>query len=367
MADVARHALEALGYASVRTIARAAQRPNVVAEVGSGGRTLILNGHMDTKPAGDEAAWRTPPWDPVLRDGRLYGLGSTDMKGAVAAMIHAGAALAETGRLPGTLKVVFTADEEAGSKFGAAWLAPSGEVRADAALVGEATGIGSGWEYLAVASRGFSAFRIRVRGTQMHSSLSEHLPSVNASVKMARVLARFAQDFRPTYEGSPDVPEGPTVNAGVLVRGGIFYGIYPGEAEFGVDVRTVPGMTLERLRKDVESFLETARAEDPELDVHAEWVPELEWLPPCAIDAEDPLVAAAEEAAETVLGRNVPRGVMPAFTDGTHWALAGVACVPAFGPGLLPLAHAPNEYVSVREIVEAARIYALTALRYLAS
>ena len=130
-------------------------------------------------------------------------------------------------------------------------------------------------------------------------------------------------------------------------------------------MRTVPGMTLESLQRDVAVFLEQLRKEDPELDVAAEWVPELPWFPPSAIDPGHPLVAAAEEAALAVLGRPLPRGTMPAFTDGTTWSEAGIPCIPAFGPGLLSLAHRPNEYVTVSEIVEAARIYALTALRYL--
>jgi acetylornithine deacetylase/succinyl-diaminopimelate desuccinylase-like protein len=68
-----------------------------------------------------------------------------------------------------------------------------------------------------------------------------------------------------------------------------------------------------------------------------------------------------------MLGRDVPLGTMPAFTDGTHWHLAGSACIPAFGPGTLLVAHRPNEYVAVEEILQAARIYALTSLRYLGS
>lgn len=352
--------MAAIGYRDVRTVARAEERPNVVGEVGAGGPSLILNGHLDTKPPGNEAEWETLPYDPVVRDGRLHGLGSTDMKGAVAAMVYAGGALAECGGLAGTLKVVLTADEEAGSAFGARFLA--GELEADAVVVGEPTGLTSPWEYVAVASRGISCFRVTVRGTQMHSSLSDRLPSVNASVKLARVLARLAEDFRPTYEPGPHAP---TVNAGVTLRGGLFFGIYPGDAEFGVDVRTVLGMTREGLEADVGRFLDTLRKEDPELDVSVEWVPDLDWFPPSSIDPGHPLVAAACGAARDVLGREVPPGLMPAFTDGTNWSLAGMACIPAFGPGLLPLAHRPNEYVTVQEIVEASRIYALTALRYL--
>ena len=66
-------------------------------------------------------------------------------------------------------------------------------------------------------------------------------------------------------------------------------------------------------------------------------------------------------------GREVPLGTMPAFTDGTNWSEGGIPAIPAFGPGLLPLAHRPNEYVEVREVVQAARIYALTGLAFLSA
>jgi acetylornithine deacetylase len=273
-------------------------------------------------------------------------------------MVFAARALAEAGPPPGLLRLALTADEEAGSRMGAGWLAARIEP-ADAVLVGEPTGIGAPWEYVGVVARGISCFRVVVRGTQMHSSLSDRLPSVNASVALARVLAAMAERFVLT--------EGATVNLGVTLRGGVYFGVYPGEAEAGVDVRTVPGMTLQALEADVGLVLERLRREDPELEVEAEWEPELTWFPPSAIDESHPLVLAARGASRDVLGRDVPIGTMPAFTDGTNWALGGIVGIPALGPGLLPLAHRPNEYVAVREIVEAARIYALTALRYLSA
>jgi acetylornithine deacetylase/succinyl-diaminopimelate desuccinylase-like protein len=162
-AELARQAMHALGYRDLRVFAEVEERPNVVGEVGSGGRSLILNAHLDTKPPGPEDEWETRPYDAVVRDGRLYGLGSTDMKGAIAAMVYAGAALAEADELGGTVKVVLTADEEGGSAFGARFLAASHAVEADAVLVGEPTGLVSPWEFLAVASRGISCFRVTAR------------------------------------------------------------------------------------------------------------------------------------------------------------------------------------------------------------
>lgn len=367
VAELAGSVMTSLGYEHVRTVAISETRPNVVGEVGATGtgRTLMFNGHLDTKPPGDESEWETGPYDPVIRGGRLYGLGATDMKGAVAAMVYAGAALAEAGALRGKLRVVLTADEEAGSRFGARFLAGRSEVAADAAVVGEPTGMEVPWAYIAAASRGISCLRVSVRGTQMHSSLSDQVPSVNASVKLAQILTRMSSDFRPSHPTDPRVPGGPTVNLGVTLNGGVFFGVYPGHAEFGIDVRTIPGMTRDGLEADITAFMDRLRHEDPELDVSVEPVPNLEWFPPSSIDPGHPLVAAAQGAARAVLGREVPLGTMPAFTDGTHWHLAGVACIPAFGPGSLLLAHRPNEYVAVEEVAAAARIYALTALRYL--
>ncbi|HEV2035913.1 MAG TPA: M20/M25/M40 family metallo-hydrolase [Candidatus Dormibacteraeota bacterium] len=358
-----------LGYPVIREVGLEANRPNLVGEVvgNSTGQVLMFNGHLDTKPVGDISQWATGPFDPVIRDGKLHGLGSADMKGAIAAMVYAGAAIAEVGALPGTLRVVLSADEENGSRFGARLLAGRPDLAADAVIVGEPTGMQSPWAYVAVASRGLSCFRISVRGTQMHSSLSDQVPSVNASVKLSQVLSRMASEFQPRYPVDPRVPGGPTVNLGVTLNGGIFYGVYPGHAEFGIDVRTVPGMSQAGLEADLAGFLEELRRDDPALDVAVDPVPDLAWLPPSHIDPEHPLVAAAQSAARDVLQREVPLGTMPAFTDGTNWHLAGSACIPAFGPGTLLVAHRPNECISVAEISEAARIYALTAMRYLAA
>ena len=369
VAELSRSEMAKLGYSAIRTVAMEPTRPNVVGDVVGKrmGHILMFNGHIDTKPTGDVSQWATGPYDPVVREGRLHGLGSADMKGAVAAMVYAGAALAEVGAPAGTLRVVLTADEENGSLFGARFLAGQPDFAADAVVVGEATGMQSPWAYIAVASRGIACFRVSVRGTQMHSSLSDQVPSVNASVKLSHVLSRMASEFRPRYPIDSRVPGGPTVNLGVTLSGGVFYGIYPGHAEFGIDVRTVPGMTHPELQADLAGFLEMLSREDPELDVAVEPVPELAWFQPSHIDPAHPLVAAAQSAARDVLGRDVPLGTMPAFTDGTHWHLAGSACIPAFGPGTLLVAHRPNEYIEVAEVVAAARIYALTAIRYLSA
>jgi acetylornithine deacetylase len=337
----------------------------VLAHVGAdAGRTLVLCGHLDTKPPGD-SAWRADPYAASIEEGELYGVGSGDMKGAVAAMTFAAGALAECALERGAVSLVFTADEEAGSRLGAQWLAESGLLAGDAAVLGEPCGIVREWEAVDVVSRGAALFKVRVRGTQMHSSLSDRLPSVNATVRMARLVARMDSELLGRLRYPTSTIEGlvPTVNVGVTARAGVFYGVYPGEAEFACDIRTVPGMTRESVVEDIEAFLRDAATDDPELEAELDFEV---WVPASEIDPAHPLVHALQEASAVVLGDERPVGVFPGATDASHLQLtAGIPTVAAFGPGFLPRAHAPDESAPVEGIVQAAELYALAARRYL--
>lgn len=367
VAAVVRERLASLGIADAEERGPAPERPSLLARVGGAapGRTLILCGHLDTKPPGDLDAWRTDPWDPVVEDGELYGLGSGDMKGAVAAMIEAAGALQAVGLPAGCLVLALVADEEAGSALGARWLAEQGLLRADAAVIGEPGGVVREWEAIDLISRGAALFKVRVRGTQMHSSLSDRLPAVNATVVMARLAERMHRTLRGalTFEPHPLCPLGPTVNVGVTARAGIFYGVYPGEAELACDIRTLPGMTRESIEADLQAFLDRAAADDPELD--AELVIDF-FIPATEISPNEPVVHALQDAAARVLDAPPELAAFPGATDAAHLqGTAGIPTVASFGPGFLQRAHSPNESVSVRGILEAARIYALAAHRYL--
>ncbi len=212
---------QSLNLGSPQILAASPERPNLCLRVRGSrpGPSLILNGHTDTKPPGNRAQWKTDPFDPVIRDGMLYGLGSTDMKGAVAAMIYATAALAEVREsVAGELQLILSADEEGGSAFGVKYLASAGYLQGDAALIGEASGVRRELEFIDLASRGICCFRFQVYGDQMHSSLSDEFQAVNASVKAGELLSRFAGEFK---------LEGATVNAGVTLSGGVSFGVVP--------------------------------------------------------------------------------------------------------------------------------------------
>jgi acetylornithine deacetylase len=366
VADLVVDRLNRLGIADVLRVGKSEERPNLVVRVTppGAGRTLILSGHLDTKPAGDRDQWKTDPWDPVLSGGKLIGLGSGDMKVAVAAMVYAAGAVKAAGGFVGGLTLVFTADEEAGSIFGSRWLAESGHLEGDAAIIGEPSGITREWESVHLISRGAALFRVKVFGTQMHSSVSDRLPSVNATVKMARLIDRMDRELKSslTYRGHPLGGRGPTVNVGVMAKAGVFYGVYPGYAEFACDIRTLPGMTEAEMRADLQRFLDKAMAEDS--DLRTELAFEI-WVPATEISPSEPVVQVLLAAAESVLGTRPSLDAFPGATDAPHFQLtAAIPTVAAFGPGLLPAAHSPNESLAASSAGVAARIYALAAARF---
>lgn len=359
-----------LGLAGAEIAAKEPHRPNVIYRLSGKhpGPVLMLCGHSDTKPVGDASQWRTPPLEPVFQDGKLYGLGSTDMKGAVAAMIYATAALKEcAGDLAGDLLLVINADEERSMKFGSEFLATEYGIRADVALLGEPSGIdGPEFEFLHLLSRGISCFKIRVLGTQMHSSLTDRLPSVNANIKLAEVLTRLNRELQLTCNPHTLCAK-PTMNLAVKIEGGVGYGVCPGVAEFQADVRTLPGMSRQQLQMDLEGCLDSIRRDDPELRVELEFEqPPLDWVPATEVPADHPFVAALLNSAEQVLGWRPRLSAFPGGTDAAKFqALAGIPTIPSFGPGWLNLAHGPNECVGLEAIVQAAKMYALSAQTYL--
>lgn len=348
-------------------LAKSPERPNLIVRIrGEGaGPNLMLNGHVDTKPIGEaRAQWRSDPFRAHIEDGLVYGLGSNDMKAGVAAMVFAAHALRSLGiQLSGDLLLGFVADEEAGAHYGSRFVAPT-LTGVDAVLIGEPSGWERDWQGLHLVSRGISCFTIRVTGTQRHSSLSDRLPSVNATTRMAGLLSRIVPELAVPHTPHPMGDIGPTLNAGVMISGGTYFGVMAGSAEFSCDLRTVPGMTLDDVKTSVEAWLQHCRDEDDDLVVDVEYDQVLDWVPCSEIDSAHPLVRATQDSSAEVLGAPAPLGVFPGGTDSPWYDAAGIPAIPSFGPGILASAHGPNEFVSISSLVEAARMYARIAIRY---
>ena len=337
-----------LGLPEPEILAKDPARPNLVIRIPGegGGPTLALNGHIDTKPVGDAAdQWNTEPLVATRVGERMYGLGVSDMKGAVACMIHAAAAIRDAGvRLKGDLVLIFVADEEAGAFYGSGWTRD--------------------WEGLHVISRGICCFEVHVRGTQMHSSLSDRMPSVNSNLEMARIMLGMRDQLAMAPLQHSVGQLHPTLNVGVLARGGVFYGVVPGESMFACDLRTLPGMSEDDVVAMLDSWASAQSVPDGLPSVRVQFDPVLRWIAPSEISVMHPLVRAAQDAVDAVLAEPPTPSMFPGTTDAPWFSEEGIPTIPSLGPGILTYCHGPNEYVTVESLHEAARIYARTALSF---
>ena len=357
-----------LGLPEPEILAKGPARPNLVIRIPGegGGPTLALNGHIDTKPVGDAAdQWNTEPLVATRVGERMYGLGVSDMKGAVACMIHAAAAIRDAGvRLKGDLVLIFVADEEAGAFYGSRFVAPLVKDDIDACLIGEPSGWTRDWEGLHVISRGICCFEVHVRGTQMHSSLSDRMPSVNSNLEMARIMLGMRDQLAMAPLQHSVGQLHPTLNVGVLARGGVFYGVVPGESMFACDLRTLPGMSEDDVVAMLDSWASAQSVPDGLPSVRVQFDPVLRWIAPSEISVMHPLVRAAQDAVDAVLAEPPTPSMFPGTTDAPWFSEEGIPTIPSLGPGILTYCHGPNEYVTVESLHEAARIYARTALSF---
>jgi acetylornithine deacetylase/succinyl-diaminopimelate desuccinylase-like protein len=332
-------------------------RPNLVisADRGAGPR-LGLSGHLDTKPVGDaRSLWNSDPFELTIDGDLAYGLGSTDMKGGIAAM---SVALERYAATPGSgsLSLVLTADEEQGSDAGAKALSETGRIpRLDALVIGEPSGIDEPWEALHLVSRGICCFEVEVITRQGHSGLSSRLGR-NATLVAGDLLRAF-EHFRPTISHPGAVECAPTVNPGIFVSGGVSWGTWPGSCRVGVEIRLVPGMEKEHIRAEVDAFVRANLPADADYRIH--YVPSGQgWMPAVELAPDSPVAVAALGAVEAVLGRPIPVGAFPGGTDATYFlGGGGIPTVTSLGPGWISVAHGANECVGVRQLSEAADIY----------
>jgi succinyl-diaminopimelate desuccinylase len=367
-AALVRDLLPELQLPGARVIARNESRPNllITLDFGPGGRHLVLSGHLDTKPVAD-AAWSVDPFGAHVEGDRLYGLGSADMKSSIAAMLVAASRVASDAPSRGRLSLLFTADEENGSAYGAHHVAQSVSLDADGVVIGEPGGIDDNYDRLHLVSRGIARLRLIASGRQGHSSLSDEFGTPNAGVDAARLVTEVADSL------AVDTPENvhglsgwtPTVNTGMAYRGGVGFGVLPGVMAVDTEVRLLPGMRREAVGEAFTNLAERVSQETgSELRIEFDQPPN-DWLPATLVAPGDPLVEEARAACRTVLGTDPTSGVFPGTTDATWFdALQSLPTLPALGPGLLRRAHAADEWVSIQAVRQAVEIYSHLSYAY---
>jgi succinyl-diaminopimelate desuccinylase len=337
--------LEGLGIRT-REVLGAPDRPSIIATIGDGSPKLVWNGHLDVVPAGDASAWPHPAWGAEVEDGVLWGRGSADMKGPVAAALGAVAGLVRAGSpIAGSLELHLVADEERG-ELGTKVLQREELLDADACIVGEPSGMDLG-----LAERGGAFFIVTARGRAAHGSTPEL--GANAIEAIGRLVLSL-RDALPPGAVHPLVGR-PTINASV-VEGGHAANVVPDRCRLTIDRRTLPGETADDARAGLEALLSRLEAADPS---GVRYSVEL-------FGASDPSEAPADAAIARILrsASIEERGVEPAdigftgITDARFYINdAGVETV-LFGPGDLRVAHTSHEHVRVDDLVVAARVYA---------
>lgn len=363
-----RDLLPELRLPGARTIARDESRPNllITLDFGPGGRHLVLSGHLDTKPVAD-AAWSVDPLGADVEGDRLYGLGSADMKGALAAMLAAASRLAGDAPSRGRLSLLFTADEENGSAYGAHHVAQRVHLDADGVVIGEPGGIDDDYDRLHLVSRGIARLRLVAGGRQGHSSLSDELGTRNAGVDAARLVTEVADSLAVDTPANVYGLSGwtPTVNTGMAYHGGVGFGVLPGVMAVDTEVRLLPGMRREDVREAFTVLVERVSQETGS-DLRIEFdQPPNDWLPATLVSPSDPLVEEARRACLAVLGTEPTSAVFPGTTDATWFdAVQSLPTLPALGPGLLRRAHAADEWVSITAVRRAVEIYTHLATAY---
>jgi succinyl-diaminopimelate desuccinylase len=337
-------------------------RVNVVGfRRGKASRPLVhLNGHLDVVPAGD--GWTMDPFAGILRDGRIYGRGTADMKAGIAAAVFAAECVKRAGvELGGSVEVSGTVDEESGGFAGAAFLCETKRLcrdRVDQVIIPEPLGV----DRICVGHRGVYWFEVTAHGRVAHGSMP--FLGVSAIERMGRLLEAVRTELLPALSerrtGMPVVPEGArkaTLNVNSIQGGQA--GQTPqtpcvaDRCAAVFDRRFLLEEGFEKTKSEIESFLEKL-GEGFELQdgmvVHPVRTPE-----------DSPLIAALERTISEVVGRPATLIASPGTYDHKHVTrIGGIDHCVAYGPGILELAHQVDEYCDVEDLVLSTSVLALT-------
>lgn len=338
--------LAARGFA-VHRLEEHPGRPSIVgvARGSGGGRSLMFNGHYDTV---NIAGYDGDALDPRIVDGKLYGRGSFDMKGGVAAMMVA-AARAKARGVRGDILVACVADEEHAS-FGTEEVVR--HFKADAAIVTEPSHL-----ELTIAHKGFAWFDVIVKGRAAHGSRPEL--GVDAIAKAGQFLVALADHDR-KLRNSPThtILKSGSVHAS-KIEGGAEMSSYPAHCRISLERRTIPGETAETVRAELEMLVEAVATRDP--DFRASVIAGLA-RGPFEVAETEPIVVTLDRVAGKALGRKPTRRGEPFWTDCSILKEAGIPCVMfgADGAG----AHAATEWTTVESVRMLADILAGTAVEF---
>ena len=320
------------------------ERTNVVGLFENGpGPTFAFNTHIDVVPAGD--GWTSDPFRLRERDGQLFGRGSCDAKGPLVAMLEAMRLLiAQRDNWSGTLLGVFVADEEVGSRGAKSYVKMAPKV--DYCLIGEPTSCQT-----VIAHKGSLRPLVRVHGKTAHSGMPDL--GVNAILKSARLLEMIVEEHERTSQ-----MEHPLVGKASLTvtraNGGHADNVVPASCDFLLDRRIIPGEDEEAVKRSIADLVERAAKESGTPAEIIDFVATTGGA--SETDVNHPVVKACQHACH--LHNSTPSDVtgFQGGCDLVHFKSIGAEGA-VLGPGSLNVAHQPNEYVPIEELVRSVLIY----------
>jgi acetylornithine deacetylase len=345
-------------------------RPQLAARLtgSGGGRSLLLNGHIDAVTPGPLEDWKTDPFKVALEDGKLWGRGVNDMKGGLASLLFALETLHRAGvRLRGDVIYCANTDEESS---GAGSLACVNHgVRADAGICGEPTGFDA-W----VCCRGTVMPVITVEGRAGHAEmLQPHWReggAVNA-IEKAKTVLDAIETLRGEWRGRADKKHwclAPADIVPTVIAGGVWTVTYPPHCAITCDIQYLPANvdsegTAKAVEAEVKDWIDAAAAADPWLREHPlkwEW---MEDIVPAEMPADHALVGIVLDSA-AALGRTGFASGLDSWHDAAHFTRWGKTPTLSFGPDGVDSAHTVEERVSVEGLVDHCAAVALAALRW---
>lgn len=343
------------------------ERDRALGVVGSlegrgGGPTLLLNGHVDVVPPGNEALWTRPPFAAVVEDGRIIGRGALDMKGPLVAGLFALAAVRASGvELAGTARLQSVVGEEDGGLGTLAAILRG--YRGDGAIVMEPTDLA-----VVPLQSGCLNFRVRVRGRAAHGAVREE--GVSAFEKLFAVYEALAGLERRRNQGLGTEPLFARyripfpISVGTM-RGGDWASSVPDHAAMEGRMGVRPDESLDDARRELESAVAEAASQDPFLRDHA---PRVEWwggrFLPASTALDHPLVRSLGEAVHEVTAAPARYEAVPFGADAGLVQRVGGTPVVLFGAGDIRGAHRPDERVEIEALVTMARVLALAVVRF---
>lgn len=312
-----------------------------------------FNGHYDVVPAG--SGWSKKPFEPVIEDNRIYGRGSSDMKGGIAAFLVAAKTLIETTRdINGTIEIALVPDEEIGGETGSGYLTKITGIKPDYAIIGEPSSSNTMW----IGHKGALWAIVEVHGRQAHGSTP--WLGVNAFEYMVKIAHRLINEYillldsrKSKYEY--DDPRGakPTATIGGELKGGAKINIVPGYCSFSIDRRIVPDEKLEDVERELVEFLERTVSEYRDVKVNIKIINRLK---PALVDPELDFIKLIKKTVVEAIGLEPKTTICIGGLDMHYYTDTGIPVV-TYGPGHLGVAHTADEYLSLSEFRNMSKIY----------